>query len=116
MTTTHLTMDRKIELEAAEQFVLTLADDGMGKRSSSYDYRCMNRGGQGVTAQDLSRKSGVDAKLVRSFSITQDDQLMLVTDGGQLIRCPVKNISIISRASKGVTILRTKEDEKVVSV
>ena len=111
-----LTMDRKIELEAAEQFVLTLADDGMGKRSSSYDYRCMNRGGQGVTAQDLSRKSGVDAKLVRSFSITQDDQLMLVTDGGQLIRCPVKNISIISRASKGVTILRTKEDEKVVSV
>ena len=111
-----LTMDRKVELEAAEQFVLTIADDGMGKRSSSYDYRCMNRGGQGVTAQDLSRKSGVDAKLVRSFSITEDDQLMLVTDGGQLIRCPVKNISIISRASKGVTILRTKEDEKVVSV
>ena len=111
-----LSLERKIELEAGEQFMLTIADDGMGKRSSSFDYRCMNRGGQGVTAQDLARKSGVDAKLVRSFSISEDDQLMLVTDGGQLIRCPVKNISIISRASKGVTILRTKEDEKVVSV
>ncbi len=111
-----LSMERKIELEVAEQFVLTIADDGLGKRSSSFDYRCMNRGGQGVSAQDLGRKDGDDAKLVRSFSITEDDQLMLVTDGGQLIRCPVKNISIISRASKGVTILRTKEDERVVSV
>ena len=111
-----LSMDRKVELEANEQFVLTIADDGMGKRSSSYDYRCMNRGGQGVTAQDLSRKDSVDAKLVRSFSITEDDQLMLVTDGGQLIRTPVRNISIISRSSKGVTVIRVTSPELVVSV
>lgn len=111
-----LTMDRKVELEANEQFVLTIADDGMGKRSLSYDYRCMNRGGQGVTAQDLSRKDGDDAKLVRSFSITEDDQIMLVTDGGQLIRCPVRNISVISRSSKGVTVIRVTSPELVVSV
>ena len=60
-----LSMERKIELEAAEQFLLTLAEDGYGKRSSSYDYRCMNRGGQGVTAQDLGRKDKDDVKLVR---------------------------------------------------
>ncbi|RZV41312.1 MAG: DNA gyrase subunit A, partial [Acidimicrobiales bacterium] len=111
-----LSMERKVELEANEQYVLTIADDGMGKRSSSYDYRCMNRGGQGVTAQDLSRKDGEDAKLVRSFSITEDDQIMLVTDGGQLIRCPVRNISVISRSSKGVTVIRVTDPERVVSV
>lgn len=111
-----LTMERKIEMEANEQFVLTIAADGLGKRSSSYDYRCMNRGGQGVTAQDLSRKDGEDAVLVRSFSITEDDQIMLVTDGGQIIRCPVKNISIISRSSKGVTVIRVTDPERVVSV
>lgn len=111
-----LSMERKIELEAAEQFLLTLAEDGYGKRSSSYDYRCMNRGGQGVSAQDLGRKGKEDAKLVRSLSISDDDQLMIVTDGGQLIRCPVKNISIISRSSKGVMVIRVKDEERVVSV
>ena len=111
-----LSMERIIELEANEQFVLTIADDGYGKRSSSYDYRCMNRGGQGVSAQDITRKGVDDARLVRAFSITDDDQLMLVTDGGQLIRCPVRNISIISRSSKGVMVLRVSDGEKVVSV
>jgi len=114
---TSLSEERIAELGAAEQFVLTLADDGFGKRSSSYDYRCMNRGGQGVTAQELGRKKGqADAKLVRSFSIEEDDQIMMVTHGGQLIRCPVRNISIVSRSARGVTVIRTKEDEKVVSV
>ncbi|MGB0906671.1 MAG: DNA gyrase subunit A [Maricaulaceae bacterium] len=111
-----LSDERIGELGAKEQFLLTLADDGMGKRSSSYDYRCMNRGGQGVTAQDMSRKDGEIPRLVRSFSIADEDQLMIVTDGGQLIRCPVKNIRIVSRSSRGVTVIRTKEDERVVSV
>ena len=111
-----LSAERKIELEAAEQFLLTLAEDGYGKRSSSYDYRCMNRGGQGVSAQDLGRKDKEDAKLVRSMSISDDDEIMIVTDGGQLIRCPVKNISIISRSSKGVMVIRVKDEEHVVSV
>ncbi len=104
-------------LQANEQFLLTLADDGLGKRSSSYDYRCMNRGGQGVTAQNLDRgKKADDAKLVRSMSIEEDNQLMIVTDGGQLIRCPVRNISIVSRSARGVTVIRVKEGESVVSV
>ena len=104
-------------LQANEQFLLTLANDGFGKRSSSYDYRCMNRGGQGVSAQELSRKKGEDdANLVRSFTIADEDQLMIVTDGGQLIRCPVRNISIVSRAARGVTVIRVKDTEKVVSV
>jgi DNA gyrase subunit A len=104
-------------LQANEQFLLTLADDGLGKRSSSYDYRCMNRGGQGVTAQNLERgKNTEDAQLVRSMSIEEDNQLMIVTDGGQLIRCPVRNISIVSRSARGVTVIRVKDGEKVVSV
>ena len=113
---TSLSEERLGFLQASEQFVLTLAADGMGKRSSSYDYRCMNRGGQGVTAQNLERKGGEPAKLVRSFTIADEDQLMIVTDGGQLIRCPVKNISIVSRSARGVTVIRTKTDERVVSV
>ena len=104
-------------LQANEQFLLTLADDGLGKRSSSYDYRCMNRGGQGVTAQNLDRgKKSDPAKLVRSMSILEDNQLMIVTDGGQLIRCPVRNISIVSRSARGVTVIRVKDEERVVSV
>jgi len=110
-------LDERIgELGGKEQFLLTLADDGFGKRSSSYDYRCMNRGGQGVTAQELSRKGADNARLVRSFSIEDEDQLMIVTDGGQLIRCPVKNIRIVSRSSRGVTVIRVKDEERVVSV
>ena len=103
-------------LGANEQFLLTLADDGFGKRSSSYDYRCMNRGGQGVTAQELARKDSDNAKLVRSFTIEDENQIMIVTDGGQLIRCPVRNIRIVSRTSRGVTVIKVKEKEKVVSV
>jgi DNA gyrase subunit A len=113
---TSLDSERLGFLQANEQFVLTLAADGFGKRSSSYDYRCMNRGGQGVAAQDLSRKGEADALLVRSFTIADDDQIMIVTNGGQLIRCPVKNISIVSRSARGVTVIRTKDGEDVVSV
>lgn len=113
---TALDAERLGFLQANEQFLLTLADDGLGKRSSSYDYRCMNRGGQGVTAQNLERGKADDAKLVRSMSIEDDNQLMIVTDGGQLIRCPVKNISIVSRSARGVTVIRVKNDERVVSV
>ena len=115
-TESSLSDERIGVLGANEQFLLTLADDGFGKRSSSYDYRCMNRGGQGVTAQELVRKGSDNAKLVRSFTIEDENQIMIVTDGGQLIRCPVKNIRIVSRTSRGVTVIKVKEKEKVVSV
>ena len=115
-TESSLSDERIGVLGANEQFLLTLADDGFGKRSSSYDYRCMNRGGQGVTAQELARKGSDNAKLVRSFTIEDENQIMIVTDGGQLIRCPVRNIRIVSRTSRGVTVIKVKEKEKVVSV
>jgi len=70
-----------------------------------------------VTAQNLDRgKKSDPAKLVRSMSILEDNQLMIVTDGGQLIRCPVRNISIVSRSARGVTVIRVKDEERVVSV
>ena len=109
--------ERYAFLSANEQFVLSIADDGLGKRTSSFRYACKGRGGKGMVAQILDRgKKAPPAKLVRSFIVEDTDQIMLVTDGGQLIRTPVKNISISQRSAKGVWVLRTKEDEKVVSV
>ncbi len=116
-TDTLLDDERYAFLSANEQFVLTIADDGLGKRTSSFRYACKGRGGKGMVAQILDRgKKAPAAKLVRSFIVEDTDQIMLVTDGGQLIRTPVKNISISQRSAKGVWVLRTKEGEKVVSV
>jgi DNA gyrase subunit A len=108
-----LTPERIAALEAAEQFILTVADTGLGKRTSSYDYRRTGRGGQGLIAHDLSRRGG---KLVASFPVDDADEILLVTDGGQLIRTPVSQIRISGRNTQGVIIFRTAEDEKVVSV
>jgi len=116
-TDTVLSDERYAYLSANEQFVLTIADDGLGKRTSSFRYACKGRGGKGMVAQILDRGKGKEpAKLVRSFIVKDDDQIMLVTDGGQLIRTPVRNISISQRSAKGVWVLRTKDDERVVSV
>jgi len=113
----YLSDERYAELSANEQFVLSIATDGLGKRSSSFRYKVQGRGGGGLKAQELGRGSKAEpAMLVRSFIVDDDDQIMLVTDGGQLIRTPVRNISISSRAAKGVWVLRTREGEKVVSV
>jgi DNA gyrase subunit A len=108
-----LTPERIAELGAAEQFILTLADTGLGKRTSSYDYRRTGRGGAGLLAHDISRKGG---KLVASFPVEQGDEILLVTDGGQLIRVPVGRIRIAGRNTQGVIIFRTADDERVVSV
>jgi DNA gyrase subunit A len=108
-----LSVERFAELGAAEQLILTVADTGLGKRSSSYDYRRSNRGGKGLLAHDLSRKGG---KLVASFPVESGDEILLVTDGGQLIRVPVGKIRIASRNTQGVIIFRTAENDRVVSV
>ncbi|WAC48636.1 DNA gyrase subunit A [Asticcacaulis sp. SL142] len=107
-----LTPERIAELGAAEEFILTIADTGFGKRTSSYDYRRTGRGGQGIVAIDLSKRGG---KLVASFPVEDSDQLLLVTDGGQLTRTRVSQVRIASRNTQGVTIFRTS-GEKVVSV
>jgi len=106
---------RYIELGAAEQFVLTVSELGFGKRSSCYEFRVSNRGGKGIKATD-QRKEAEIGKLVAAFPVEETDQIMLVSDGGQLIRVPVDGIRFASRASKGVRIFRTAEGEKVVSV
>lgn len=112
-----LSDERLGAMGAAEQFLLTIADDGLGKRASSYSYPVRGRGGKGVIAQNLDRgKKADDAELVRSFVVEDGDQIMLVTDGGQLLRTGVNKISIVSRSSKGVWVIRTREDEHVVSV
>ncbi len=112
---TELSEERYQELKAREQFVLTVSERGFGKRSSSYDFRISGRGGKGIRATDTS-KTGEIGVLVAAFPIEESDQIMLVSDGGQLIRVPVNGIRIASRATKGVTIFSTAADEKVVSV
>jgi DNA gyrase subunit A len=108
-----LSAERFEMLKAAEQFVLTISSEGFGKRTSAYDYRRTGRGGQGLIAQDLSKRGG---RLVASFPATAANEILLVTDQGQLIRVPVAQIRIAGRNTQGVTIFRTAEQEHVVSV
>ena len=116
---TALSPERIAELGAAEQFILTIADDGMGKRSSAYDYRVTGRGGKGLVALNIwgrDKKSGPVKQVAQSFPVAETDDVMLVTDGGQLIRTPVEQIRIAGRATGGVWVLRTNDEERVVSV
>ena len=110
--------ERLTELESAEEFILSVADDGFGKRSSAYEYRITNRGGKGIDNLDLGRGNGrgSQAEVVAAFPVQAQDQVMLVTNGGQLIRLPVADIRIAGRTTRGVTLFRVSEDERVVSV
>ncbi|WP_092933724.1 DNA gyrase subunit A [Rhizobium sp. 9140] len=110
-----LSQERYDELKAQEQFVLTVSEKGYGKRSSTYDFRTSGRGGKGIRATDTSKTNEIGV-LVAAFPVEDADQIMLVSDGGQLIRVPVGGIRLASRATKGVTIFSTAKDEKVVSV
>jgi DNA gyrase subunit A len=104
---------RYAELAAREQFVLTVSERGFGKRSSSYGYRISGRGGKGITAMIVNERNG---RLVASFPVEDTDQIMLVTDAGKLIRCPIDDVRIAGRSVQGVRIFKTDEAEKVVSV
>ncbi len=106
---------RYAELAAHEQMLLTVSQFGYGKRSSSYEFRISGRGGKGIRATDPSKTAEI-GKLVAAFPVEAKDQIMLVSDGGQLIRVPVEGIRIAGRSTKGVTIFHTAENEKVVSV
>jgi DNA gyrase subunit A len=104
---------RYVAMSASEQFVLTISENGYGKRSSSFEYRTTGRGGKGIVAMSVNDRNG---KLVASFPVEDSDQIMLVTDKGQLIRCPVEGIRIAGRSTQGVIVFDTAEDEHVVSV
>jgi DNA gyrase subunit A len=108
-----ISQERYVEMSAAEQVVLTVSINGYGKRTSSYEYRTTGRGGKGIVAMSVNNRNG---KLVASFPVEDGDQIMLVTDKGQLIRCPVEGIRIAGRSTQGVIVFNTADDEHVVSV
>ena len=108
-----LSQERYAYMSAQEQVVLTVSVNGYGKRTSSYEYRTTGRGGKGIVAMSVNNRNG---KLVASFPVEDSDQIMLVTDKGQLIRCPVEGIRIAGRSTQGVIVFDTAEDEHVVSV
>jgi DNA gyrase subunit A len=113
VVTIALSPERFEELAAAEQFILTATENGFGKRSSAYEYRTAGRGGLGIDSIIVNSRNG---GVVASFPIQDNDQVMLVTDKGKLIRCPVYDIRIAGRRTQGVTLFRIAEDEKVVAI
>ena len=108
-----LTQERYIEMGAAEQFILTVSENGYGKRSSSFEYRITGRGGKGIVAMAVNDRNG---RLVASFPVEASDQIMMVSDGGKIIRMGIDDIRIIGRGTQGVIVFDTEADEKVVSV
>ncbi len=108
-----LSAERMAELDEKEQFILTVTENGYGKRSSAYEYRRTNRGGQGITNIDTSARNGC---VVASFPAHQGEALMLVTDQGKMIRTTVGDIRVMGRNTQGVTIFKVAEGEHVVSV
>jgi len=103
-------------MSATEQFILTISENGYGKRTSSHEYRITGRGGKGIVAMAVNKRNG---NLVASFPVAEDDQIMLISDGGQTIRLPVggdKPIRMVSRGSQGVIVFDTADGEKVMSV
>ena len=100
-------------MRAAEQVILTISENGYGKRTSSFEYRVTGRGGKGIVAMAVNARNG---SLVASFPVEESDELMLVTDGGQLIRVPVTGIRIAGRSTQGVIVFDTADEEHVVSV
>jgi DNA gyrase subunit A len=107
-----LSLERFAELASREDFVLTVASTGLGKRTSAYEYRVTGRGGKGVDLMNLTGGATVAA----AFPVAARDQIMVMTDGGTLIRCPVEGIRIAGRNTRGVRIVSVADGEKVVSV
>ena len=113
-TTMELSQERFNELLEKEELLLTISEGGFGKRTSAYEYRVTGRGGQGIVNMALTKKNG--NAVAATFPVTDDHQIMLVTDKGKLIRTPVNNIRTTGRSAQGVTIFKVGTDEKVVSV
>jgi DNA gyrase subunit A len=104
-------------MEAAEEFILSVAEDGFGKRTSAYEYRVTSRGGKGIENILLERGGGrPESRCVAAFPASLEDQLLLVTQQGQIIRTPVAGIRIARRTTRGVTIFRVDDGDGVVSV
>jgi DNA gyrase subunit A len=109
---TSLTPERFEELATAEEFILTVTDTGFGKRTSSHEYRLTGRGGQGISNMELSSRN---SRVIASFPIDDHHEVMLATDGGQVLRMKLNEVRIAGRRTQGVTLFRVAADEKVVS-
>ena len=105
--------ERLEELSSRQQMILSITVNGYGKRSSAYEYRVTNRGGQGIINIETSARNG---DVIAAFPVTEHDQIMLVTDQGKVIRIPVDGIRIAGRNTQGVTLFNTDKNEHVVSV
>ena len=104
--------DKAAELLAKQKYILSITENGFGKKTSFYDFNVKGRGGKGVKGIDTSERNG---NVVAAFSVYEGDEVMLSTSKGRVIRCPVKQIRITGRAAKGTTIIRTSNEEKVVT-
>ena len=107
-----LTDEQMAKMAATEEFILTISENGFGKRTSSYEYRTTHRGGNGFTNIKLG---GKNTAVAGSFPVTDDQDIIMVTDGGKIIRTPVADVRIAGRSTAGVTLFRTAENEKVMS-
>ena len=110
---TVLSDEKYAEMGASEQFILSISNNGFGKRTSTYEYRVTGRGGKGIIAMVVNERNG---DLSDSFPVDPSNQIILVTDKGKLIRCPVDDIRIASRSTQGVKIFDIDNEEQVVSV
>ena len=108
-----LSHERMEELALREEFILTITEKGFGKRTSTFEYRTINRGGSGIRNISVTSKNGVVAGV---FPVKDEDDIMLVTDQGKIIRCPIHGIRITGRNAQGVIVFRVDDKEKVVSV
>jgi DNA gyrase subunit A len=107
-----LSKEQIIELAKAEEFILTISENGFGKRTSAYHYRITNRGGSGIVNMVLSAKTG---DVVASMPANTNDEIMLITNNGKLIRCKLDSVRITGRSTSGVILFKTEKDERVVS-
>jgi len=108
-----LSPERFTQLASAEEYLLTVSARGYGKRTSSYEYRTAGRGGQGIWNMEMAERNGA---IVATFPIKEGQDVMLVTDGGQIIRMPITDVRVAGRKTQGVTLFRIDENERVVSV
>ena len=100
-------------LQENEEFLLCITTKGFGKRSSAYEYRISNRGGKGITGIQSTEKNG---KVIDCFVVEENDQIILVSDKGQIIRINIKQVRIAGRSTQGVSIFKIPDTDKIVNV
>tara|TARA_B100001123_G_scaffold96099_1_gene110667 strand:- start:107 stop:811 length:705 start_codon:yes stop_codon:yes gene_type:complete len=107
-----LTKEDKSEKAAKEKYILSITENGYGKRTSHYDFRSTNRGGKGIIGIVNSVRNG---NVSSSFPVNEGDEILISTNKGRVIRTAVKEIRIAGRNTQGVRIIKLSGDEKVVS-